>query len=109
MARNRQGQQSQSEGKKGKAGNIMITTERPLCRKIILKRGLQPFIQSGKWDGLYHTTPDGGVGSGFSDGLRKQMTRMVEEGHWGTSSSTAVSVTMSCGFSTTKPRSVPLP
>jgi hypothetical protein len=55
--------------------------ERPGCRKAILKLGLRPLTVEGEWDGSRSVDETGERGS-LSDGLRKQMRRMIAEGHW---------------------------
>jgi hypothetical protein len=56
--------------------------ERPLCRKAILKLGIAPFLTNGIWDGRHAVDKEGQRGSP-SDGMRKQMRKMVDEGVWG--------------------------
>jgi hypothetical protein len=61
--------------------------ERPLCRIAIADNlKLKPHIVDGLWDGHSYEDADG-VHSGMSEGLRRQMAKMLEEGFWAASSS----------------------
>ena len=60
--------------------------ERPQCRRVIQEQGLKPYLVDGEWDGLYCHNPDG-THSEMSDGFRKQMKKMVAEGHWASTES----------------------
>jgi hypothetical protein len=55
--------------------------ERPDCRRYILRLGLRPHIEpDGKW--RKRAVNEQGEVSHLSDGLRKQMRLMAEEGLW---------------------------
>ena len=55
--------------------------ERPSCRLYILRLGLRPHIEpDGKW--RKRAVNEQGEVSHLSDGLRKQMRLMLEQGHW---------------------------
>lgn len=56
--------------------------ERPLCRKTILNRKLSPFLVNGTWDGRRSVNPEGTRGW-LSEGMRRQMRKMILEGVWG--------------------------
>jgi len=58
-----------------------IPKERPRCRKVIIGVGLRPLVVNGKWDGRSSSYTDGREAY-ISDGLRKQMKRMIVEGCW---------------------------
>jgi hypothetical protein len=57
--------------------------ERPQCRKAIISLGLQPHLANGIWDGLSYIAPDGHYSIGMSEGMERQMRKMVQEGYWG--------------------------
>jgi hypothetical protein len=56
--------------------------ERPVCRKAILRMRLAPSLVDGVWDGKHAVHADGRR-SLMSDGMRREMRRMIEEGVWG--------------------------
>jgi hypothetical protein len=56
--------------------------ERPQCRKAIEKLRITPHIVNGTWDGHSYWS-DGKFGTGMSEGLRRQLRKMVKEGVWG--------------------------
>jgi hypothetical protein len=58
-----------------------IPKERPRCRKVIIEAGLRPLVVNGKWDGRSSLYANGREAY-ISDGLRKQMKRMIVEGYW---------------------------
>ena len=56
--------------------------ERPLCRKAILDMELSPLLVNGVWNGKRAVGKDGRQSS-LSDGMKRQMRKMVQEGAWG--------------------------
>lgn len=60
----------------------MNTKERPNCRRIIIKDGWQPNPKPEAWDGKTALTQDGEEVR-LTPGFRKQMGKMIQEGHWG--------------------------
>ena len=58
-----------------------VGKERPRCRQVILKHRLRPNERDGKWDGFSARTPEG-EWVHLSEGLAKQMRRMMAEKHW---------------------------
>lgn len=57
-----------------------ILKERPTCRKVIIRRKLKPLLNSeGEWEGYMGISPDGTRGS-LSEGMRRQMRKMINEG-----------------------------
>ena len=61
-----------------------LKNERPICRQAVAKMQLDPFIVNGVWDGLTYRDENGNPASRHpSKGLRTQIRKMVEEGHWG--------------------------
>jgi hypothetical protein len=57
--------------------------ERPRCRLAIINHELRPFIdeRDGVWNG-FQALRSNGKRTFLSDGMRKQMGRMLREGYW---------------------------
>jgi hypothetical protein len=66
--------------------------ERPRCRKVIVEKGLSPNLVNEKWDRMCTRDPDGRLAF-MSDGLRKQMRKMIAEGFWNLEQETPDSTT----------------
>ena len=45
------------------------------CKAYIIKHGLKPYIENGKWDGFTAIRPNGEI-TQLSDGLRRAMHRL---------------------------------
>ncbi len=58
-----------------------LNRERPMCRQAIISRSLAPFPSAAEWDGFSASMSDGSR-TFLSDGLIKQMARMIAEGHF---------------------------
>ncbi|MGD1157510.1 MAG: hypothetical protein ABSA41_17020 [Terriglobia bacterium] len=56
--------------------------ERPQCRKQIIKHHLRPRLEDGRWDGTATELESGNQRIFLSDGMRKQMGKMLWEGYW---------------------------
>ena len=56
-----------------------MSKERPLCRKMILKKKLIPVSFSGEWS-KYQAVNEEGKRVHLSDGMGKQMARMIADG-----------------------------
>lgn len=60
----------------------MGAKERPVCRKKIIELQFRPFIgECGYWEGFQAVGPDG-IKSFLSDGMARQMGKMLREGFW---------------------------
>jgi len=57
-----------------------IGKERPKCRRFIIEQAYRPEVEKGKFTGRAHRK-EGGF-CWLSDGLRRQMRRMIAEGYW---------------------------
>lgn len=62
--------------------NITNTKERPLCRKWIIENDCRPRVIDGEWNGK-NVMDCNGHSIFLSNGLMKQMRKMVRECHWG--------------------------
>lgn len=60
----------------------MNTKERPICRQIIINRVMRPNPTPEKWDNTTALTHNA-CEVRLTDGLRKQMGKMIQEGYWG--------------------------
>jgi hypothetical protein len=60
----------------------MSVKERPQCRKLILERRLSPYPSHMEWDGL-QAIDETGERSHLSEGMRRQMARMIWQGLFG--------------------------
>lgn len=60
---------------------VSVVKERPRCRAVILRGGLQPRLVDGVWDGRWAKNADH-ERIWLSEGMRKQMRRMIAEGVW---------------------------
>ena len=54
---------------------------RPRCRSLLIQWKLTPYTYDGVWDGHSANGRDGEQ-TWLSDGLRKEMRRMIGEGYW---------------------------
>lgn len=68
--------------KRGRIKMGLYTKERPRCRKAICDKSLSPCRDAkGYWDGYSALTPDGRRAF-LSEGVEKQMRKMLWEGYW---------------------------
>lgn len=59
----------------------VTSKERPYCRKTVISLDLMPYPSTDDWDLIHAITPKGVV-TRLSEGMQKQMAKMIDEGLW---------------------------